>query len=185
MRRPMSRKRMQTPVRLLAALAAISAPALFAARAFAATTTSTLTGTVQSNIAIAVGTAPLPFTTGFYPGGTATTSGTLVVSDTNATPTLTVQDATSTSNYGHMHAAATGCSGSEAALANPLQVTVSGTPFTSAGTVSLAQSATTVATASAPVAAATLTTSYEQKINSSETLLAGCVYSVTATYTLS
>lgn len=181
----MTRKHAHAAACIAATLSTIVALAAFGDSALAATTTSTLTGTVQPTIAIGVGTVPLPFTTGFYPGGTATSTGTLVVTDTSATPTLTVQDATSTTNYGHMQAAATGCTGSEAFLANPLQVTVSGTPFTSAGPVSLSHSATTVATASAPVAAVVLTTGYQQAINSTENLLAGCLYSVTATYTLS
>jgi hypothetical protein len=41
-----------------------------------------------------------------------------------------------------------------------------------------------VATASAPLAAAALTTSYSQAIPSAQVMLTGCVYTLTATYTL-
>lgn len=171
------------PTRALAAFAAIAGMAIFTSPAMAASTGQVVSGTTQSSISLALGTAPL-FTTNFAPGNTATASGTLVATDTSAAPVLTVQDQAA-ANAGKMHAAATGCTGSEAFLANPLSVTITGTGVTSSGAVSLSGTAQQVASATAPIAATTLTTSYSQTIGSAETMLTGCVYSLTATYTLS
>jgi hypothetical protein len=56
---------------------------------------------------------------------------------------------------------------------------------TSAGPVSISGSSQTVASStSQPLAASLLTANYSQSIGSAETLLTGCVYSLTATYTL-
>lgn len=174
-------------LRVAAATAAVIGPLVASpAIAAAATTTQAVAGKTQSDIAISIGTPVAGFTTNFQPGGSATTSGTLVATDTSATPTLQVADATSTTNKGHMQAAAAGCTGSEAVLANALSVTVpSGGGLTSAGPISISGTNQNVATASAPIAAATVTTNYTQNINAGETLLTDCVYNITNTYTLS
>jgi hypothetical protein len=86
-----------------------------------------------------------------------------------------------------MKAAPLGCTGSDAQLANPLDVTVNSLVpgVTSAGSKSISGTAQTVASStSALLAANLLTTNYSQVIPSSEIMLAGCVYTMTATYTL-
>lgn len=173
------------PLRRCAGLITLAALGIFATPAMATSTTDTVTGTVQSDLAIAVSTPATAFATNFQPGGTATSSGALTVTDTSATPTLTAVDSTSTSNNGHMQAAATGCTGSEAFLANPLKVGIVSATGLTGSTISLSGTPQTVATASAPVAAAVWNTSYSQTIGSTETMTAACVYNVTVTYTLS
>ena len=163
----------------LAAVAAEAAPAL------AASSGENVSGTTLSELSLTAGTGAL-FTTNFSPGNTATATGALTATDTNSSWTLQVQD-TASSNAGKMKAAATGCTGSSAAIANPLAVNVT-SPLggvTSAGSVSISGTNQTVASASAqPLAANVLTTNYSQTIPSSEVMLTGCVYSLTATYTL-
>ncbi|HEX3693462.1 MAG TPA: hypothetical protein VHU13_08970 [Solirubrobacteraceae bacterium] len=171
-------------VRALYLSAAAAAFLTGAGPAAAASTTQPLTGTALETIAI-VG-APATFTTNFQAGSTATTAGVLTATDTNNSWSLTVSDA-ATGTPGHMVAATLGCSGSEAKLQNPLSVSVTSplSGVTSAGAVSISGSPQTVASAtSQPLAASILTTNYSQTINSGETLLTGCVYSLTATYTL-
>jgi len=170
------------------AVAALSTGAVFgllASPASASTTTQPVAGTTLSDISIAIGT-PLSAFTNFNPGGTATASGTLIATDTSASPALTVQDA-ATGTPGHMLAAGTGCTGSETSLTNALQVTVSSTGWTSAtgSPLSISGTAQTIANAAAPQSASTLTTGYTQSIGAGEAMLTGCVYSLTATYTLS
>ena len=84
-------------------------------------------------------------------------------------------------------AAAVGCSGSDSSLANPLSVRVS-SPLggvTSAGAVSISGTDTTVASATNQLLAANvLTTNYSQVIPSTEVMATGCIYTMTATYTL-
>jgi hypothetical protein len=175
-------------LRVTAAGSAVAGIAMFGMTGSAAaiSTTQTVAGTTQSSISLAIGTPVSGFTTGFQPGSTATTSGTLVATSTSSAPALQVEDATSTSNKGHMQAAATGCTSSESALTDALSVTVpSGAGFTSSGAVSVSGTNQTVASATAPVAAATVTTNYSQTIGSGEALLTGCVYNITNTYTLS
>jgi hypothetical protein len=174
----------KTTVAALALSAATLTLLAGATGAGAASTTQPVSGTALETIAIAV--TPAAFTTNFRAGSTATTTGVLTATDTNASWSLAVHD-TATSNPGHMGAAALGCSGSEAKLENPLSVSVTSVleKVTSAGAVSISGSPQTVASStSQPLAAAPLTTNYSQTINSGETLLTGCVYSLTATYTL-
>jgi len=182
----MFKTRSRALMRAAVAVSAATGMAMVApAMASAATTTQTVSGTTLSDISIAIGT-PLSAFTNFNPGGSAAASGTLVATDTSAAPGLTIQD-TATGHPGHMVAAATGCTGSEAFLANPLGVTVSGTGWTSAtgSPISVSGTAQSVASASAPQSASTLTTAYAQSILISEAMLTGCVYTLTATYTLS
>jgi hypothetical protein len=149
-----------------------------------ASTSQPVTGTALETIAIAA--APATFTTNFRAGATATTTGVLTATDTNASWNLTVSDA-AVGSPGHMIAAVAGCSGSEAKLENPLSVSVTSSfgKVISAGAVSISGSSQTVASStSEPLAAGLLSTNYSQTINSGETLLTGCVYSLTATYTL-
>ena len=177
--------------RAVAAASAFAGFALFAPSALAVGNTDTVAGTTQSLLSVAVSTPATAFTTGFQPGGTANTTGALLVTDTSSSPTLQVADLTSTSNNGKMQLLnpngilnPAGCSASESVLGQALGVSVTGTGVT-AHSVSLSGANQTVATATAPVAAGVWTTNYSQSIGSGETLLTGCLYNVTATYTLS
>ncbi len=171
--------------RVVAVLSVLAGTAIFAGSASAASVGENVTGTTLSELSITAGTGAL-FTTNFSPGNTATATGALTATDTNSSWTLQVQD-TAASNAGKMKAAATGCTGSDAALANPLAVDVTSPlgAVTSAGSVSISGTNQTVASATAqPLAANVLTTNYSQTIPSSQVMLTGCVYSLTATYTL-
>ena len=179
-------KRNRALVRVAAAVVAVAGVAVFAAPAGAASIPQTVTGTALSQLTLTAGT-PSAFTT-FQAGSTGTATGALTATDTSPTWTLGVQDL---SADGHMQAAATGCTGSASELGSPLQVTLSALPTgsTSAGQVTIpgktASSATTVASATnALLAANVFTTTYSQAIPSNENLLAGCVYTLNATYTL-
>lgn len=181
----MSKKGLFTVPRVALVLTSFGAMALFAGPAMALSTTDTVTGTAQPVLSLAVSTPASAFTTGFQPGGTANSSGALLVTDTSATPTLTAADLTSGSNKGDMSLLnPLTCSSSEPHLLNPLSVTVSGTGVTSTP-ISLSGINQTVAAATGPIAAATWNTAYQQSIGSTETLATGCVYTVTTTYTLS
>jgi len=180
--RIMNKRIIQT---FLLSLLAVAAAMFSAGTSFAATSTQVVTGTTLGTLAIAAGPAAT-FTTGFQAGSTATTSGVVTLTDTNPSWNLSVNDA-ATGAPGHMAAAALGCGGSESSLQNPLSVTVTSLlgGVSSAGAVSISGSPQTVASATNQLLAASLfTANYSQTVNSSEVLLAGCVYSLTATYTL-
>jgi len=154
----------------------------FASPALAVGAGELVSGTTLGTLAL-TGTSAT-FGTNFDPGGTATANGLLTATNTAASSTLTVGDAGT--GAGHMVKAASGCTGSDAQLTNALTTNVTGTGVTSAGVKSIPASASpvTVATASAPIAAAALTTAYSQSIPTSQVMLTGCVYTLTATYTL-
>jgi hypothetical protein len=157
--------------------------ALSSASARAASTTQPVAGTSLGVLAIASG-GPAALT--LQAGSTATATSTLIATDTNPSYALTVQDA-ATGDPGHMTAATLGCSGSEANLVNPLSVEVTSLlgGAHSAGAVSISGTAKTVSSATNQLLAANvLTTNYSQTVASTETLLTGCVYNLTATYTL-
>ena len=116
----------------------------------------------------------------FRPGQTATGSGSLLAT---ALPPWTLTVADLGAGAGRMVKSATGCAGSDAQLTNALTVTVTGSG-TSAGAKSISATATTVASGSNILAATVLTTNYSQVIPASQTMLTGCVYRLTATYTL-
>lgn len=160
----------------------------FASPALATSANQIVTGTTLPSLSLALGT-PAAFTTGFAPNNTANATGTLVATDTDGGWTLSVQDQ-GTADPGHMTAAALGCTGSDAALQDPLSVTlapaVTLTGFNSVGPVSISGTTQTVATGSSsqPLAANVLDTNYSQTIPSSQSMIDGCVYSLTSTYTL-
>jgi hypothetical protein len=161
----------------MVALGAFAGPAMAASSAG-----ELVSGTTLGTLALTGSTAT--FATNFDPGGTATANGLLTATNTAGSSTLTVGDAGT--GAGHMVKAAAGCTGSDAQLTNALTTNVTGTGVTSAGAKAIPASTSpvTVATASAPLAAAALTTGYSQVIPSSQVMLTGCVYSLTATYTL-
>jgi hypothetical protein len=158
-------------------LAAFSSSAMAAGEAVSGTTTGSLS--------LAAGTGAV-FASNFTPGGTATQTGVLTATDTSPSWTLQVKDGAA-SNAGHMQAAAVGCTGSDAALTNALTVNVTSvlSGVTSNGVTTIAGTNATVASAtSALLAANVFTTSYSQSIPATQIMLAGCVYSLTGTYTL-
>jgi hypothetical protein len=121
----------------------------------------------------------------FELGKTATATGTLAATDSSPGWTLTAKD--QGSGAGKLVAGAAGCSGSDANLANPLQVSVASSlgGVNSAGTISLSSGDQTVASASnQTLTNNTFTTNYTQVIPSTEKMRTGCVYSITVTYTL-
>lgn len=177
----MSRSTLGILASAVAALGLAFAPA----DASAASASQVVSGTSLGVLAI-LATPATPFTTGFEPGSTATTTGLLTLTDTNPSWTLSVSDEAG-ADPGHMAAAASGCSGSVPALVSPLAVEVTSVlpGATSAGTVDISGSPQTVSSASDQLLSANVfTTDYAQTIGSGEALLAGCVYSLTATYTL-
>jgi hypothetical protein len=152
-----------------------TAPAAFGATAGA----QAVGGTTLSTLSLGVST-PAVALGGFAPGSTATGVGALVVTSTNP---WALNAADATGNAGHLKAAALGCAGSEASTVNPLVVDTSGGSgsTTSAGPISLSGTSVTVANG---LFADVVTTSYSLLLGDAETLLMGCVYSTTVTYTV-
>jgi hypothetical protein len=172
---------------VLAAYAASIALAVAAPSAQAVSVGEPIAGTTSGTIALTAGSGAV-FVSGYSPGSTASATGALTATTTNPSWTLSVQD--NGGGAGHMTAAnPTLCSGSDDQVTNSLQVGVTAPlslgGFQSAGTKTISGSATTVASASAQLLAANvLTTNYTQVIPSGQTMLAGCPYALTATYTL-
>jgi hypothetical protein len=165
---------------LAAALATAAALAAFAGPASALTTgDQTVGGTTLSTLSLGIST-PAVTLTGFAPGGNATGTGALVVTSTN---NWTLKVADGTANAGHLGQIGGTCAGSEASTVNPLAVTTSGLlgSTVSSGLQSIGGAATTVATGAF---ADTLTNAYSLALGSTETLLTGCIYGTTATYTV-
>jgi hypothetical protein len=145
----------------------------------------TVTGTSLGVLAITA--VPVAtFTTGFEAGDTATTTGVLTLIDTEPSWSLSVQDEAG-ADPGHMVAAALGCEGSESELEDPLDVEVTSAlgKAHSAGTVGIDGEPQTVSSATNQILSANIfTANYSQKIEPFEALRTGCIYSMTATYTL-
>lgn len=182
----MSRKDLFTGTRVVAVVISVAAMGIIAAPAMAISTGETVAGTTASSLSLTAGTGAVLDPTHFQPGDTATGTGALTAIDTSPNWTMTVKD-TAASNAGKLQAAALGCSGSDPFIGNPLQVSVSSplSGVTSAGTVSLSGTDQTVASASnVLLGSAVFTTNYSQAIPSTQTMAAGCLYSLTATYTL-
>ncbi|UTI66629.1 hypothetical protein NBH00_10545 [Paraconexibacter antarcticus] len=115
----------------------------------------------------------------FRPGQTATGSGSLTIVSLGAW-TLTAED--DGPGAGHMVKGAAGCTGSSAQTTNQLTVAVTALGVTSAGAKAIG--ATPVQVASGGLTAGLLmTTAYSLVIPSAQTLLTGCAYSETVTYT--
>lgn len=122
----------------------------------------------------------------FEPGQTATGSGALTVIDSNPSWALQAQD--QGTGAGKMIAGASGCSGSDSMLTNPLQLSVTSqlAGVTSAPAIAVSSGNQTVASASnqALLNPTILTTHYTQVIPLTEPMRVGCSYSITVTYTL-
>jgi hypothetical protein len=150
--------------------------------AVAAMTLGVAAAPAPALIALSAG-AGAGFASNFTSGATA--AGTLTATDTSPSWTLQVQD--NGVGAGHMVSSASGCAGSDTQLANRLKVAVT-SPLggvVSAGSQSIGATPVTVASAtSQPLASNVLTTSYLQVIPSNELMRLGCVYTLTATYTL-
>jgi hypothetical protein len=145
-------------------------------------------GTTAGSLGLTVSTPVVTLGTGigsntFTPGATPTGLGTVAVVATGPW-NLSVQDTTGAStNKGHLKAAAAGCSGSTSYLSNPLSFSAAPALGTNTGYTG------TLSGSSTPAGSGTLsddlTVSYTEPIPSSERLLLGCAYSVTATFTVS
>ena len=159
----MFRKDPRLLLRAAIAVSAVAATSVFASSALAISAGEPVTGTALSSLSLTAGTGAA-FTTNFSPGNTAST------------------------NAGKMQAlGGPTCSGSDSVLSNALSVSVS-SPLggvTSNSPVSLSGTNQQVASATSQLLAATLlTTNYSQTIPNNQVMLAGCVYTLTATYTL-
>jgi hypothetical protein len=165
---------------IAAALTTAAVVAALAGPASALTTgDQTVGATTLSTLSLGVS-MPAVTLTGFAPGSTASGTGALVVTST-AGWTLKVADATA--NAGHLGQTGGTCTGSEASTVNPLTVTSTGLlgSTVSAGAKAIGGAATTVATGAF---ADTLTNAYSLLLGNTETLLTGCIYGTTATYTV-
>jgi hypothetical protein len=151
----------------------------------AATLVLTLTVAPRAGAVLLLSAGPGAALSPFGVGKTATATGSLTATDTSGSWTLTAEDLGS--GAGKMVAGAVGCGGSDPALANPLQVSVTSSlgGFNSAGTISLSGGNQTVASAtSQTLTGNTFTTNYTQVIPSTAKMLTGCTYDITVTYTL-
>ena len=165
---------------LAVAVASLAAVAAFAGPASAATTGDQLVGgTTLSTLSLGIST-PAVTLTNFAPGSTASGTGALVVTSTNPW-TLKVEDATG--NIGHLAQTGGTCTGSAASTANALSVNTTGLlgSTASVGPVSISAAQQTVATGAF---ADTLTNAYSLVLGATETMLTGCIYGTTATYTV-
>jgi hypothetical protein len=166
---------------IAAALATAAAVAAFAGPASALTTgDQTVGGTTLSTLSLGITTSAVALT-GFAPGSAATGTGVLVVTSTN--PWM-LKVADGTANAGHLAQIGGTCTGSEASTVNALTVTTTGT----AGNTSSAGAKTIGGGTGTIVAngnfADTLTNAYSLLLGNTETLLTGCIYGTTATYTV-
>ena len=180
---------MRNGLKVAVAATAIGVFGLMPSTAAAVEVGDTVTGTTLGTLSLTVGTGAT-FGTTLAPGTTPTATGALTATSTNPSWTLSVQDnlAVVDGTPGTMQAAAgVTCDNGVAELPNATNVTVtSAVPgVTSAGQKAISGSAQTVASASSALLAANVfTTDYSVAIPAGTALEAGCVYSMTATYTL-
>lgn len=187
----MSRKGLFTGTRVVAVLISVPAMGVLASPALAisAGDGQVVTGTSLPSISLTAG-APALFATNFSPGGTANATSLLTATTTDPTWSLSVKDNGTGQGKMVANTLLPTCTGSDAQLGNPLQVTVNDlglTGVTSDGQVSISSADTPVAASGVSgqlLSAEALTTSYHQVIPAAEVMLSGCVYSLTATYTL-
>lgn len=120
------------------------------------------------------------------PGGIFTATGTLIVTTTIGVGwTLTARDqATTTPGRLDKVAGDSHCATSDDSLGNQVSVHVTG-GGTSAGDVPLSATGQTVASGSVLLVAATLTSTYQQVVPSTQHMAVGCPYQITTTFTLS
>jgi hypothetical protein len=175
----------KTRATLAAALAVAALAGISAGSASAATTTQLVSGTTLSTLALAA--TPVVLDSGFSPGQTATNSvaGTVTVTSTGGW-TLTASDG---SNNGHLQSSAgpactSGGVTSESQTVNQLHVTSAGTlgGTTGSSNVAISNLGPTIATGTL---ADTLSQTFSLVLGSTESLLTGCAYTDTITYTAS
>jgi hypothetical protein len=171
--------------------AVVAAAAVAPASASADTLGQTVGGTTAQSIALSAA-VPAAFALNFNPGGTASsTLGTISAVTTNASWSLTAAD---TANGGVLQgtspATLPACTGSDAALANPMSLALSGVslpgvslhvrqPMTNAaGGIPVA------AGVAAPLPLSVFSTDYQVVIPSSQVMTTGCTYTTSVTYTL-
>jgi hypothetical protein len=182
----MSRKDIHVGAKLVAVLATIGALGAMASPALAVNVGENVAGTTASSLSLTAGAAAVLDPTHFQPGDTATGVGALTAVDTSPNWTLQVADGAA-NNAGKLQATGPLCTGSDAVLTNPLQVSVSSVlpGVSSLAPVSLSGTPASVATASNQLLAGdVLTTHYTQVIPSTQVMRTGCLYTLTATYTL-
>jgi hypothetical protein len=200
----MAMKASHRALRIAAGLSSLAALGIFASSASAVcpvgsvcTSGEVVAGTTLSSIALsASGTVGTPVAfTNFAPGNTATGSGALTAVDTNPTWTLQVQDLGT--GAGKMVQTGGTCTGSAAQTTNALKVGVTaptsglptGTGVTVNPAVTLSGTVQTLATNTTGTGGQLLngnvfTSNYSLVIPTSQVMAAGCVYGLTATYTL-
>jgi hypothetical protein len=170
-------------LRPLACAAALVACLALAPAASAQTGDQIVTGTTVGTLALGIA-APTAVVAPLQPGTTATGTGVLVVTST-APWTLSVQDNVVT-NPGHLlRAALAPCSAAgDAFLGSPLGLTAGGlgAGTVSAGAVNLSGAPQSLANGTL---SDTITVNYSQPVGAAERLETGCIYSATATYTVS
>lgn len=166
-------KLLQTERNLVAA-AAIGAVLALPAGAQAVETTSLVTGTVATELSLAVA---APAAMSFSHAAPATTSSVITVTSTQVAWTLSVSDNNAAANSGKMlKTAGTGVATLGAPLANALQWAPDGTTFSS-----LSGTAATVGTGTL---VGTKTVTWRQALGATENVTTGDVYSLTAKYTV-
>lgn len=177
------------------AIALSASPALAACAPGTSTGCQSVSGTTLNSLALTIGT-PATFGTTFAPGvsNDQSTGGTLLVTDTSPSWHLSIQD--QGTGAGTLVADTTlspagACTTSESQLGSAVKVSVTPavanplTNFSSAGSTQVSGTPTVVASASSQLLANdTLDTTYSQSIGNGEVLKAGCIYDMTATYTL-
>lgn len=166
--------------KLLTALTAAGALAIAPASALAAT--ETVTGTTTDSLSVGVSTAAAAMTN-FTAGNTATTTGVLAVTATGNWY-LKVLDSSTTTPGKMDKLVDTTClsTDGDASLTNALSISADALAGTDAGAKSLSGTATTLANGSL---SDTVNLSYSQVIPVTQKMKTGCIYSVTATYSVS
>lgn len=197
-------KSSQRAFRLVVGLAALAGLGIFSSSAMATCPAGSVcnagevvAGTTLSSIALsASGTAGTPaLFSNFAPNNTATATGALTAVDTN--PTWTLQVADLGTGAGKMIQTGGTCTNSESQLSRALTVGVTaptsglptGTGITVDPAVTLSGASQNLATNTTGTGGQLLsgnvfTTSYSVAIPSSDIMTSGCIYGLTATYTL-
>jgi hypothetical protein len=175
---------------ILTGAAALAAAAL-ACPAAALALDQPVTGTTTSSIGLSAPTTAA-FGVSLSPGSTVdSTGGTVTAVDTSPSWTITVKDGAASGANGKMDASTPGvgsCLHSPNELTNALSVSVvpavtNNAIASTTRTLSSVDQAVASATA-VPLAANVFTTTFTQAVGSTEALQAGCIYTMTATYTI-
>jgi hypothetical protein len=162
--------------------AATTIGALAFAPAAQAQTTDLVSGTTVGSLSLAVST-PASAMLNFTPGNTATAAGAITVTSTGPWFLKVADNGDATAGKMKRQNVSEVCEDGTDELASSL--TVTGTPVVgtnpSAGPVAIGGSATTIANGAL---SDVVTTAYSQEIGATEQLQVGCIYNLTATYTV-